>query len=43
LHFEVLFLRGRSATARARFWQWLDFRVVIFCDCVYMPAIVNSN
>ena len=43
LHFEVLFLRGRSATARSRFWQWLDFRVVVFCDCVYMPAIVNSN
>lgn len=43
LHFEVLFLRGRSATAKARFWRWLDFRMVIFCECVYTPVIVNSN
>jgi hypothetical protein len=43
VHFRVLLISGRSATRIARFWKFLNLRVVIFCEIGYTPSIVNPN
>jgi hypothetical protein len=43
VHFRALLIRGRSATGVSRFWKFLDWRVVIFCEVGYTPGIVNPN
>jgi len=43
VHFRVLLISGRSATGIARFWKFLDLRMVIFCEIEYTPSIVNPN
>ncbi len=43
VHFRILLISGRSATAGSRFWKLLDWRVVIFCEVGYTPSIVNPN
>lgn len=43
VHFRVLLISGRSATAYQRFWKLLDLRVAIFCEVGYVSSIVNPN
>lgn len=43
VHFRVFLISGRSATELSRFWKFLDWRVVIFCEVGYTASIVNPN